>query len=205
MSACWCLQQHGTAGVLCSQLHWAGLQGRERAVRPAPWTRQTDHAIACNDCICAGEKDGRPTWTWSAPLFMTVTAAGVGLTLGYTEIGEQQLVVCRVCAHRCRGLQMTVTAAGVGLTLGYTDIGEQQAAAVCQTALLLSPVFSWICQAVLRMSPYCRHCQDPVLFWLDFIVQSPSLCWTRPKRCYTCHPGVCDLNQSGFFWLTLSV
>lgn len=36
--------------------------------------------------IYTGEKDGRPTWTWSAPLFMTVTAAGLGLTLGYTEI-----------------------------------------------------------------------------------------------------------------------
>lgn len=37
--------------------------------------------------VVAGEQEGRPTWTWSAPLFMTVTAAGLGLTLGYTEIG----------------------------------------------------------------------------------------------------------------------
>lgn len=35
----------------------------------------------------AGEQGGRPTWTWSAPLFLTVTAAGLGLTVGYTEIG----------------------------------------------------------------------------------------------------------------------
>ncbi|EFN55670.1 hypothetical protein CHLNCDRAFT_133895 [Chlorella variabilis] len=36
--------------------------------------------------IYTGERQGRPTWTWSAPLFLTVTAAGLGLTLGYTEI-----------------------------------------------------------------------------------------------------------------------
>lgn len=36
--------------------------------------------------IYTGELNGRPTWTWSAPLFLTVTAAGLGLTLGYTEI-----------------------------------------------------------------------------------------------------------------------
>ena len=35
-----------------------------------------------------GEGGGRPTWTWSAPLFLTVSAAGLGLTLGSTEIGE---------------------------------------------------------------------------------------------------------------------
>lgn len=36
--------------------------------------------------IYTGEQGGRPTWTWSAPLFLTVTAAGLGLTVGYTEI-----------------------------------------------------------------------------------------------------------------------
>ena len=35
----------------------------------------------------AGDRDGRPQWTWSAPLFLTVAAAGLGLTVGYTEIG----------------------------------------------------------------------------------------------------------------------
>lgn len=44
--------------------------------------------------VVAGEQEGRPTWTWSAPLFMTVTAAGLGLTLGYTEIGGLRLKEC---------------------------------------------------------------------------------------------------------------
>jgi hypothetical protein len=37
----------------------------------------------------AGQQGGRPTWTWSAPLFVTVAAAGLGLTLGFSEIGEK--------------------------------------------------------------------------------------------------------------------
>ncbi|PSC74547.1 SH3 domain-containing [Micractinium conductrix] len=36
--------------------------------------------------IYTGDRDGRPQWTWSAPLFLTVAAAGLGLTVGYTEI-----------------------------------------------------------------------------------------------------------------------
>lgn len=40
----------------------------------------------------AGQHGDRPSWTWSAPLFLTVAAAGLGLTLGYTEIGARGVI-----------------------------------------------------------------------------------------------------------------
>ena len=82
-------------------------QRRTQTTLPAAPPPPPPHSLptgvhACHECArgAAGQhgEGGRPTWTWSAPLFLTVSAAGLGLTLGYTEIGEcvGQWVVGRV-------------------------------------------------------------------------------------------------------------
>lgn len=38
------------------------------------------------DAAAAGPTGGAPSWTWSAPLFITVNAGSLGLTFGFSEI-----------------------------------------------------------------------------------------------------------------------
>lgn len=40
-------------------------------------------------CPAGTRSDGRPAWKWSAPLVMKVASAGLGLSLGFSEMGEQ--------------------------------------------------------------------------------------------------------------------
>lgn len=79
----------------------------------------------------SGEQGGRPTWTWSAPLFLTVAAAGLGLTLGYTEIGA--------CCARCCALLGAAAAAWQALLRAQSLLPVRRPSPCRLTATSSSP------------------------------------------------------------------
>lgn len=49
-------------------------------------TLETGHGLVIRKIAAGTRSDGRPAWKWSAPLVMKVASAGLGLSLGFSEM-----------------------------------------------------------------------------------------------------------------------